>query len=178
MHLVCRMKQASILLMATMLFSALECGAQKFDIDRTTIKNFDLKRYMGRWYEIARFDHSFERDMEYCEAFYAIQKDGMISVTNTGINSNTGKRKTAYGKAKKGGEPGQLRVSFFWIFYSDYNILALDDDYEWALVGSKSPKYLWILSRTRHLDTATKREICDIAERRGYDTRDLIWVKQ
>ena len=178
MHKVCRMKQACILLMATLLLSALECGAQKFDIDRTTIKNFDLKRYMGRWYEIARFDHSFERNMEYCEAFYAIQKDGMISVTNTGINTNTGKRKTAYGKAKAGREPGQLRVSFFWVFYSDYNILALDDDYEWALVGSKSPKYLWILSRTRQLDSQTKREICDIAERRGYDTRDLIWVKQ
>ena len=172
------MKQACILLMATMLFTALECGAQKFDIDRTTIKDFDLRRYMGRWYEIARFDHSFERNMEYCEAFYAIQNDGMISVTNTGINTKTDKRKTSYGKAKAGSEPGQLKVSFFWIFYSDYNILALDEDYEWALVGSKSPKYLWILSRTRQLDAATKREICDIAQRRGYDTRDLIWVKQ
>ena len=77
-----------------------------------------------------------------------------------------------------GSRPGQLRVSFFWIFYSDYNILALDDDYEWALVGSKSPKYLWILSRTRQLDSATKREIVEIAQRRGYNTRDLIWVKQ
>jgi lipocalin len=96
------MKQACILLMATMLFTALECGAQKFDIDRTTIKDFDLRRYMGRWYEIARFDHSFERNMEYCEAFYAIQNDGMISVTNTGINTKTDKRKTSYGKAKAG----------------------------------------------------------------------------
>ena len=172
------MKKGYILLMATMLFTALQCGAQKFDIDRTTVKNLELKRYMGRWYEIARFDHSFERNMEYCEAFYAEQGNGKISVTNTGINSETGRRKTSYGKAKAGERPGQLRVSFFWIFYSDYNILALDDDYEWALVGSKSPKYLWILSRTRQLDSATKREILDIAERRGYDTRELIWVKQ
>lgn len=172
------MKQGYIFLMATMLFSALECGAQKFEINRTTVDDLDLKRYMGRWYEIARFDHSFERDMEYCEAFYAERSDGMIEVTNTGLNQRTGKRKTSYGKAKAGDRPGQLRVSFFWIFYSDYNILALDDDYEWALVGSKSPKYLWILSRTRHLDAATRREICDIAERRGYDTRELIWVKQ
>ena len=178
MHKVCRMKQACILLMATLLLSALECGAQKFDIDRTTIKNFDLKRYMGRWYEIARFDHSFERNMEYCEAFYAIQKDGMVSVTNTGVNTNTGKRKTAYGKAKAGREPGQLRVSFFWVFYSDYNILALDDDYEWALVGSKSPKYLWILSRTPSLPESTIEHILAIARARGYDTDNLIWVRQ
>lgn len=164
--------------MATMLFSALECGAQKFEINRTTVNDLDLKRYMGRWYEIARFDHSFERNMEYCEAFYAEQNDGTISVTNTGINTKNDKRKTSYGKAKMGSRPGQLRVSFFWIFYSDYNILALDDDYEWALVGSKSPKYLWILSRTRQLDSATKREIVEIAQRRGYNTRDLIWVKQ
>lgn len=164
--------------MATMLFGALQCGAQKFEINRTTVNNLELKRYMGRWYEIARFDHSFERNLGYCEAFYAEQSDGKISVTNTGINSETGKRKTAYGKAKIGDRPGQLKVSFFWIFYSDYNILALDEDYEWALIGSKSPKYLWILSRTRQIDSATKREICDIAERRGYETRKLIWVKQ
>lgn len=172
------MKKVYILLMATMLFSALQSEAQSFDINRTTVKDLDLKRYMGRWYEIARFDHSFERNMEYCEAFYAEQDDGMIMVTNTGVNAESDKRKTSYGKAKAGKSPGQLRVSFFWIFYSDYNILALDEDYEWALVGSKSPKYLWILSRTRELDSATKREICDIAERRGYDTRKFIWVKQ
>jgi lipocalin len=164
--------------MATMLFSALECGAQKFEINRTTVDDLDLKRYMGRWYEIARFDHSFERDMGYCEAFYAERSDGRISVTNTGINLRTGKRKTSYGKAKAGDRPGQLRVSFFWIFYSDYNILALDDDYEWALVGSKSPKYLWILSRRRHIDSTTRQHIVDIAERCGYRTQDLIWVKQ
>lgn len=172
------MKKGYILLMATMLFTALQCGAQTFDIDRTTVQDFDLKRYMGRWYEIARYDHSFERNMQYCEAFYSERGDGMISVTNSGINANTGKRKTSYGKAKAGERPGQLRVSFFWIFYSDYNILALDEDYEWALVGSKSPKYLWILARTRHIDSATKREIIDIAQRRGYDTQKLIWVKQ
>jgi lipocalin len=172
------MKQACILLMATMLFTAHQCAAQRFEVNRTTIKDLDLKRYMGRWYEIARFDHSFERNMGYCEAFYSEQGDGMISVTNTGINTETGKRKTSYGRAKAGKSPGQLRVSFFWIFYSDYNILALDEDYEWALVGSKSPKYLWILSRTRQLDSDTKQKICDIAQRRGYDTRELIWVKQ
>ncbi|MBR5133613.1 MAG: lipocalin family protein [Alistipes sp.] len=153
-------------------------SAKSYDIDRTTVSDIDLKRYMGRWFEIARFDHSFERNLDYCEAFYALQDDGTISVTNTGLNSRTEKRKTAYGKAKLGERPGQLRVSFFWFFYSDYNILALSQEYEWALIGSKSEKYLWILSRTRHLDSNTRNNIVAIAQSRGYDTSKLIWVKQ
>lgn len=172
------MNKGYILLMAATLLSTLSHGATPGDIDRTTVADIDLKRYMGRWYEIARFDHSFEHNMEYCEAFYAPQSDGTISVTNTGINTKTERRRTSYGKAKLGKEPGQLRVSFFWIFYSDYNILALDEEYEWALVGSRSPKYLWILSRTRHLDSRTANNIVAIAQSRGYDTSQLIWVKQ
>lgn len=172
------MNKGYILLMAAILFTALSTSAKPAEIDRSTVSNVDLKRYMGRWYEIARFDHSFERNMEYCEAFYALQNDGTISVTNTGINTKTERRRTAYGKAKPGDEPGQLRVSFFWFFYSDYNILALDEDYEWALVGSRSEKYLWILSRTRHLDSTTRSNIVAIAKQRGYDTSELIWVKQ
>ena len=172
------MKKGYILIMAATLLTALSSRAQDADIDRTTVNDVDLKRYMGRWYEIARFDHSFERNLQYCEAFYSLQPDGKISVTNTGINSENQQRKTSYGKAKMSEAPGQLRVSFFWIFYSDYNILALDQDYEWALIGSKSPKYLWILSRTRKLDSTTKSEIVEIAKQRGYDTTKLIWVKQ
>ena len=158
--------------------ATLGCNAQPRTINRTTVGAIDLKRYMGRWYEIARFDHSFERNLDYCEAFYAMQDDGTISVVNTGINSRNEHRKTSYGKAKLGSEPGQLRVSFFWIFYSDYNILALGQEYDWALVGSKSDKYLWILSRSRHLDSNTRNNILAIAQSRGYDTSKLIWVRQ
>ena len=172
------MNKGYILLMAAILLSALSGSAKPYDIDRSTVSDVDLKRYMGRWYEIARFDHSFERNLSYCEAFYAMQDDGSISVVNTGINTNNEHRKTSYGKAKLGDRPGQLRVSFFWIFYSDYNILALSQEYEWALIGSKSDKYLWILSRTRHLDNNTKNNILAIARSRGYDTSKLIWVKQ
>ena len=82
------------------------------------------------------------------------------------------------GKAKLGKQPGQLRVSFFLFFYSDYNILALGEDYDWALVGSSSPKYLWILSRTPSLPEETLEHILDIARERGYDTDKLIWVQQ
>ena len=172
------MNKGYILFMATILLSALNLSAKPTDIDRTTVSDIDLKRYMGRWYEIARFDHSFERNLDYCEAFYSMQDDGTISVVNTGINSRNEHRKTSYGKAKLGSEPGQLRVSFFWIFYSDYNILALGQEYDWALVGSKSDKYLWILSRSRHLDSNTRNNILAIAQSRGYDTSKLIWVRQ
>jgi lipocalin len=104
--------------------------------------------------------------------------DGKIVVENSGIDSRSGKRKVALGKAKAGSRSGQLRVSFFWFFYSDYNVLAIDDDYQWVLVGSKSPKYLWILSRTPTLPVATMNHILDIASSRGYDTSKLIMVKQ
>jgi lipocalin len=133
---------------------------------------------MGRWYEIARYDHSFERNLEECEAFYSLLPNGTISVVNSGINAKNGKHKSSYGKAKLGNKPGQLRVSFFWIFYSDYNILALGDDYDWALIGSSSPKYLWILSRTPHISEEKLAHILKIAEYLGYDTSKLIYVNQ
>lgn len=171
------MKNGYLLAMATLLL-AMGCNAQSRPINTNTVSSLDLKRYMGRWYEIARYDHSFERNLDECEAFYSLLPDGKISVVNTGVNSKTGKHKSSYGKAKAGRKVGQLRVSFFWIFYSDYNILALGDNYDWALVGSSSPKYLWILSRTPHLSDTTLAHIIKIAEYRGYDTSKLIYVKQ
>ena len=162
--------------MAAILLSVSACNAQS--INTTTVDNLDLKRYMGRWYEIARYDHRFERNMERCEAFYAIEPDGKIAVRNSGIDAKTGMLRITDGKAKLGKKPGQLRVSFFLFFYSDYNILALGEDYDWALVGSKSPKYLWILSRTPSLPESTLEYILSEADARGYNTDGLIWVKQ
>lgn len=162
--------------MAAILLSVSACKAQS--INTTTVDNLDLKRYMGRWYEIARYDHRFERNMERCEAFYAIEPDGKIAVRNSGIDAKTGMLRITDGKAKLGKKPGQLRVSFFLFFYSDYNILALGEDYDWALVGSKSPKYLWILSRTPSLPESTLEYILSEADARGYNTDGLIWVKQ
>ncbi len=152
--------------------TALCCDGQQ----QTTVSNVDLERYMGRWYELARYDHRFERNLTQCEAFYTLMPDGRVSVRNTGYNTRTGRRDTSLGRAKLGKHPGQLRVSFFLFFYSDYNIMALGDDYDWALVGSRSPKYLWILSRTPSLPDATINHILDIARSRGYDVDKLIWV--
>jgi lipocalin len=173
------MKKSYLLILgAALLATGVGCATQKGNIDYTTISTLDLDRYMGRWYEIARFDHRFERNLEQCETFYKLLPEGKISVENTGINTLSGKRKTSYGKAHAGKSPGQLRVSFFLFFYSDYNILALDENYQWALVGSSSPDYLWILSRTPQLPQQTLDHILNIARKRGYDTSKLIYVKQ
>jgi lipocalin/uncharacterized membrane protein YphA (DoxX/SURF4 family) len=147
--------------------------------DNSVISDFDLSRYLGKWYEIARFDHSFERGMENVTAEYVLRDDGMVEVTNTGWKD--GKIKVAKGRARQVdalNDPAQLEVSFFLFFYSDYNVLMLDDNYQVALVGSRSPKYLWILSRTPEVGDDVLGCFLEEAERRGYNTGDLIWVDQ
>ena len=167
-----------LLLGAAVLVAGIGCSTQRGNIDYSTVTALDINRYMGRWYEIARFNHRFERNLEECEATYKLLSEGKISVENTGINATTGERKTSYGKAHAGSKAGQLRVSFFWFFYSDYNILALDENYQWALVGSSSPDYLWILARTPQMPKTTLDAIVAIAQKRGYDTSKLRRVKQ
>lgn len=147
------------------------CRAQ--DIDRSLVEHFDIESFLGRWYEIARMDHRFERGMSDVVADYNMLPDGKISVVNSGVKD--GRRSFSYGKAKLTDTPGRLRVSFFWFFYSDYNILAMGERGEWALVGSKSPKYLWILAREPHLPESTLHDIVAIARRRGYATDELIY---
>ena len=145
-------------------------------VDNSTVKMVDLNRYIGSWYEIAKFDHTFERGMEYAMANYTLRNDGKIDVLNTGIKD--GRAKDAKGIAKTTGVPGLLKVSFFGPFFGDYRIMMLDENYQYVLVGGSTHKYLWILSRTPQLEEATKTLILAEAERRGYDTSKLIWVKQ
>jgi lipocalin len=140
------------------------------------VKELDVERFLGHWYEIARFDHRFERNMEYTEAEYSMRDDGNIDVVNTGIKN--GKRKTAKGRAKMTDNPAMLRVSFFRPFYSDYRVMMLDSAYQYALIGSGDSNYLWILARQPQLRRDTKAKIVSEAERRGYDTGKLIWVRQ
>ena len=153
--------------------------AQNPRYDNSVISEFDLSRYLGKWYEIARFDHSFERGMENVTAEYVLRDDGMVEVINTGWKD--GKIKVAKGKARQVdalNDPAQLEVSFFLFFFSDYNVLMLDNNYQMALIGSKSPKYLWILSRTPQVSDNQLGCFLEEAERRGYNTGDLIWVEQ
>lgn len=135
-----------------------------------------LNKYLGKWYEIARFDHSFERDMQKVTAEYKLMPDGRIQVVNSGYKD--GKFKETIGKAKTTDISGLLRVSFFMNFYSDYRVLFIDKDYQYVLVGGSSPKYLWILSRTPQLEDDILQDILYVAKERGYDTDDFIYVEQ
>lgn len=151
------------------------CGCTKLTVDNSVIDSLDVNRYLGEWYEIARYDHRFERGMENTRAIYSMRDDGMIDVINTGVKD--GERKESKGKAKLTDTPALLRVSFFGPFYSDYRVMMLDADYQYALIGSGSDDYLWILSRKPSLPDTVKHQVIKEAQRRGYDTSMLIWVR-
>ncbi|MDE6647298.1 MAG: lipocalin family protein [Prevotella sp.] len=155
---------------------SLLAGCSELTVDNSVVSELDLQRFLGTWYEIARFDHRFERGMEQTKANYVLRDDGDIDVLNTGIKD--GELQTAEGKAKLTDVPAVLRVSFFGPFYSDYRVMLVDSDYQYALIGSGSDEYLWILSRTPQLSDSIKTLILDEAQHRGYDTKQLIWVKQ
>ena len=167
------MKKIFLLACVVSLFAACDASTK---VDNSTVKSVDLNRYLGSWYEIAKYDHYFERDLDYAMARYTLRDDGKIDVLNTGIKD--GRAKDAKGIAKTTDVPGLLRVSFFGPFFGDYRIMMLDEDYQYVLVGGSTDKYLWILSRTPELDKATKSLILAEADRRNYDTSKLIWVKQ
>lgn len=136
----------------------------------------DLNKFLGKWYEIARFDHSFERGMQRVAADYKLLPDGNIQVINSGYKD--GKFKETIGKAKTTDISGLLRVSFFLNFYSDYRVLMIDKDYQYVLIGGNSSKYLWILSRTPQISDDVLQKIINAAKERGYDTEKLIFVEQ
>ena len=144
------------------------------------VQNFDKKKYLGTWYEIARLDFTFERDLDHTTAEYSLNEDGSIKVVNRGHNYKTGNMKEAVGKAKFVGADteAKLKVSFFGPFYAGYNVLAIDEDYQYALVAGKNLKYLWILSRKKTIPENVKENYLAIAQNLGYQTADLLWVNQ
>ena len=144
------------------------------------VENFDAQRYLGRWYEIARFDHRFERGLEKVTATYSTMDDGGIQVINRGYNRERGKWQQSVGKAYFTGDSHRaaLKVSFFGPFYGGYNIIALDKDYQHALVCGPDRDYLWILSRTPTLPDAVKKQMVDIAAREGFAVEKLMWINQ
>lgn len=150
-------------------------------MDKSTVQEFELKKYLGTWYEIARYDHSFERGLVGVTATYSQKKDGKIKVTNQGYKGSLdGEISKAIGKAKLANSknPAHLKVSFFLFFYADYYIMELDKDYQWAIVGSSSDNYLWILSRTPILDDETYQNLIELVNKRAYNTNSLIKVLQ
>lgn len=147
-----------------------------------TISSLDIKRYMGLWYEIARFENRFEKNLVGVTAEYTLKENGQIKVINSGhVKTLDGPVKRAKGKARQPDplNPGALEVSFFLWFYASYNILLLDErNYSYALIGSNNDKYLWLLSRTPHLDKVTLSRIIKYAKESGYDTSKLYYTPQ
>ncbi len=144
------------------------------------VSGFDLNRYLGRWYEIARLPTSFEKDLVNVYATYSLRSDGKVKVVNEGYKkTKSGKHKVATGKAKfaKSPDKGYLRVSFFGPFYGDYLIIELDPEYKYAMVAS-SHKYLWILSREPKIDAAMLDKLVQRAKELGFDTSRLYFTPQ
>jgi apolipoprotein D and lipocalin family protein len=142
------------------------------------ISGFELPRYVGNWYEIARLDHRFERGLTDIHAEYSPRDDGGVKVLNNGYDVEAGKRRMAEGKAYFVAEPnvGQLEVSFFGPFYGAYNIIALDKTaYRWSMITGPNRDYLWILSRTPVLDQQTLQQLIAEAASLGFATDKLIF---
>lgn len=143
------------------------------------VKPFDKAKYLGKWYEIARLDFRFERNLNNTTAQYSINEDGTIKVVNRGYNYEKKKWAEAVGIAKFVGESdvAMLKVSFFRPFYAGYNVMAIDKDYKFALVCGDKLSYLWILSRETTIPEDIRQNYLSIAKNLGFNTSALIWVE-
>ena len=144
------------------------------------VKPFDVNQFTGKWYEIARFDYRFEKDLVNVTAEYGLRSDGMVSVLNRGYNLKKEKWQQVEGKAKFVGDEDEarLKVSFFGPFYSGYNVIAIDPDYRYALVVGKSTDLLWLLSRETTMPADVRDKYVAMAKALGCDTDKLVWVDQ
>ena len=145
------------------------------------VTGFDVNRYAGRWYEIARLDHSFERGLSRVSATYTIMENGRLQVVNRGFDTKKGKWKTIAGRAAFTGNAsvGSLKVSFFGPFYGGYHIIELDrKNYQYAMVAGPSRSYLWILARSPELAPTVLERLVAKADRLGFATEKLIFVDQ
>lgn len=162
-----------------LVFTFLGCSENMAQLQ--TVKDVDLQRYSGTWYEIARFDHSFERGLKCVTATYTLRNDGDIGVLNKGVKENdTRKISEANGKAwiPDKNEPGKLKVQFLWPFRADYYIAYLDTvNYDHVIIGTPSRNYLWIMSRQPFMDKDIYNSLVDRAKQMGFDVSKLLLVK-
>lgn len=145
------------------------------------VNNFKLDRYLGKWYEIARLDHSFESGLSQVTAEYSLGEGGRVSVTNRGFSALENKWKEVQGKAYfvNSDSEGYFKVSFFGPFYGSYVVFELDhDNYQYAFVSGPNTQYLWLLARTPSVDSAVIEKFVEMSKARGFDTERLIYVKQ
>ncbi|PTQ94019.1 apolipoprotein D and lipocalin family protein [Mucilaginibacter yixingensis] len=144
------------------------------------VTNFDINRYLGQWYEIARFDYRFERGLQNVTAYYSLNTDGSVKVVNRGVRMDNSEWESSVGKARFVDEEptGRLKVSFFGPFYAAYNVIALDDDYQYAMIAGNDLDYLWLLSRAPVMPAEIRNVFLQQAKAIGYDVGRLIWTKQ
>lgn len=144
------------------------------------VSNFQKDRYLGKWYEIARFDFRFEKNMSRVTAEYSANNDGTIRVKNSGYDNKKYQLKQSIGKAKFVGaeDVAMLKVSFFGPFYAGYNVIAIDDNYQYALVCGKNRDYLWLLSRDKTMPDSIKNKYLNIARNAGFNISELVWTQQ
>lgn len=146
----------------------------------TPVSPFELDRYLGTWYEIARLDHSFERGLSDVSAHYQLNEDGSVAVINRGYDAKKDTWQEAIGRAQFVGDTntGSLKVSFFGPFYGGYHVAELDREaYRWALVTGPNRDYLWILARDKHIADDVRDTLIGTARAAGFDTAALIWVE-
>ena len=161
-----------------MLFSLSACTGVPDKV--TPVDGFELPRYLGKWYEIARYDHSFEEGLSEVTATYSMRDDGGVKVINRGFSKEENTWDEAEGKAYFVESPsiGHLKVSFFGPFYASYVIMELDKEgYQYALITGPDKDYLWILARTPSISENVRSRLLEKATVAGYDVSKLIWVE-
>ncbi len=167
-------------LKAFLLSLALLTGCTSIPDNVEPVQSFDINRFLGQWYEVARLDHSFESGLSNVTATYALRDDQGISVINRGFSAEKKQWSEAIGKAYfvDKNDIGHLKVSFWGPFYSSYVVFELGENYDYAFVSGYSKDYLWLLSRTPQVDPSIMEKFIADAKEKGFDTSTLIRVEQ
>lgn len=144
------------------------------------IQDFNPERFLGTWYEVARLDYKWERNLDNVNATYSLKPDGSIKVDNKGFDYTENKWKGKIGEARfvHSSTEARLKVSFFKPFWAGYNVVDIDEEYKYALVFGNDLCYMWILSKEKAIPEKYKERFLKKAQETGYDTSKLIWVKQ
>jgi len=167
--------KTSALICMVLLFTA--CSSKNPPLQ--TVQKVDINKYLGTWYEIARYEHFFEKDCKNVSANYSMIDEQTIKVVNRCTNMLTNEKKEAIGRAYATDDTNsKLKVSFFRPFYGDYWVMILDENYDYVVVGTPSREYLWILCRKPILDEKIKNEILQKLPNLGFDASKLIWTIQ
>lgn len=174
-------KLRNTILLATLSIIALSYVGCSVSIPQgaTAIKPFNKDKYLGKWYEIARMDFKFEKDLNNVTATYSLKDNGSIKVDNQGYHVVKKEWKQSIGTAKfvNDSNEARLKVSFFGPFYAGYNVIAIDQDYQYALVVGNDLNYMWILSRTKTIPENVKSNYLKKAKDLGFKTEELVWTK-